>query len=83
MKFLLFLVLFYGVKNHVAFAHDGRVIGGVPAGPEDFPFYALLNNTDMNPRSRCGGSFIKYNFVLTVSVLVILLTVTSRTKCNF
>lgn len=52
----------------------GRILNGFPATFGQFPHQALLNMYD--PATGwyiCGGSFIRYNFVLTVCVIFILL----------
>lgn len=43
---------------------SGRIIGGSQATPYQFPYHVFL----LMGYSRCGGSLIKFNWVLTVKV---------------
>lgn len=43
---------------------DQRVANGIPARPGEFPFFAYI---EYNGELDCGGAFIKFNYVITVS----------------
>lgn len=50
----------------------GRILNGIPATLGQFPYQALLYMN--NPTTGwyiCGGSFIKYNFVITVNIFLL------------
>lgn len=62
--------LFNGLKpNSTGLKRGERVLNGIPASLGQFPHQALLYMFDpkVNGWYLCGGSFIRYNFVLTVS----------------
>jgi hypothetical protein len=47
----------------------GRILNGIPARLGQFPHQALLNMySSTSGWYICGGSFIKYNLVLTVKI---------------
>lgn len=51
--------------------YNNRVYGGVQANLGDFPFFAYLESVDAsNYAITCAGSFIRYNFILTVSEIL-------------
>lgn len=46
---------------------EGRIWGGQPASPGQFGFYTELMSFDGRWMTPCGGSLIRYNWVLTVN----------------
>ena len=52
---------------------NGFVAGGRPAVLGEIPYFALIYKIDglSGEVSQCGGSLVRYNWVLTVSSLVL------------
>lgn len=44
-----------------------RIVNGLPAKENQFPYQALLLITKQNKLYQCGGSFVHSNWVLKVS----------------
>jgi Trypsin len=44
----------------------GKIIGGTPANFQQFPHQALLFMSQGQGWYLCGGSFVRYNWILTV-----------------
>lgn len=68
MNFLIFIFFVSAVSASPTFLfdRDGRVSNGIPARPGEFPFFAYI---EYNAELDCGGAFVKYNYVITVSHL--------------
>jgi hypothetical protein len=47
----------------------GKIIGGNPAKFKQFPHQALLFMNQGSAWYLCGGSFVRYNWILTVSFI--------------
>ena len=50
-------------------SNEGRVAGGRPVSLGEIPYFAFMQKIDGNSGVvyQCGGSLIKYNWILTVS----------------
>lgn len=60
--------LFSGVKlNEKKPVRQGKIVRGNTAVLGQFPYQALLFMYDQDGWYKCGGSFVKFNWVLSVS----------------
>lgn len=53
------------VKQQIAKAIDGKIVGGLPAVLGQFDYFVIVYG--QNKKFLCGGTLIKVNWVLTVS----------------
>jgi secreted trypsin-like serine protease len=70
MKHLIIAVFIstaFCFPNLISDDFNERVVGGLPAPDGDYPYYVLLHIKNGTNETMCGGSIIKYSWILTVS----------------
>lgn len=64
----------YGEDDKIGNGRGGRIVLGIPANWGEFPHQTLqfMQEANSNNIFMCGGSFVRYNWVLTVSYFFLL-----------
>lgn len=67
-SYFVFVAALVVAAQAAAFSSNARIINGQVAPPNQFPWHAIVQGTELNSQQTlCGGALISNTFVLTAA----------------